>query len=918
MKCEWQKNSLSENFFELARNYVKRKSIKTAYAFCLSFIILSLFIPVSNAVSINIDAPSYIIQGDSTSVNFSIYSSIGFNGSVYLSYLNVNSSITAVNFTNSSFTGEFYNFSSSIKGILAGDFSIYANLTNYSGITLATLNKTGAVNSSMPKIISSSPSGIVSKDSTILIIKTNEVATCKYDSANANYENLTNTFSNTLSTNHNQSLNGLSQGEHNYYVRCQDANGYTMNESAIIKFTVDLPPSAQISLSYSSPVKAGTIEVTVITSENLENAPNLEYSFNDANARKQISLTGSNSNWKGYLIITELDDNKIGTFYFTATDNVGNIGTKITSGNIFVVDTKKPDAPQSTKALSEPDGSVKVSWYYSGEEADYFNIYRSTASGINYVDFYAKSNGSTQFIDRATIDKVTYYYKISTVDKAGNEGSLSEEIFATSLNKEVTNSSSASSKSEESTVPKLLPPNLVPRVDIFIKKIDKLLIDITDAVKQLDEKPQEKKGLIAEFNIVEQVNAAKSKAEGLKQQLESFKLDYAAQDELEQKLSAVDLEAKKIEKITPKDIDILEKSDFSLGMGKEDFQNAVNELFKDGSFNEQEKSNYIDKNFREKDKIKIDVSVKVVVIFFLDGTKSEKSMVKKSLSYQGARNLSDVIVVETIPKSIAQNVNEIEFLNQKYEVVKEDPIVKFGFLKFNSNGEHISYNLNKRINLDEIKNAKTVVLLSPNEIIKILNQATGFSIFSLKNLGLSRTQMIFVWLGILIIIGLLAYYLLFVKDYKYAFKKLGRLIKLRKLEGSVRKESQYAPDLPELSGKAVMYSNDFRNNAQFSEQDAKKILTELSLNIKDVKSDLADKLLPVFVMLNNKISSIENNDITFISTLIEQAHRHIDNDSHSEAVRLYPKINSIYQNLPKEKRLQVYDKCTELYRRIKR
>ena len=29
-----------------------------------------------------------------------------------------------------------------------------------------------------------------------------------------------------------------------------------------------------------------------------------------------ISLTGSGSSWKGYLIITEADNNKVGTFYF--------------------------------------------------------------------------------------------------------------------------------------------------------------------------------------------------------------------------------------------------------------------------------------------------------------------------------------------------------------------------------------------------------------------------------------------------------------------------------------------------------------------------------------------------------------------------------------------------------------------------
>ena len=59
-----------------------------------------------------------------------------------------------------------------------------------------------------------------------------------------------------------------------------------MNEPRVIKFTVDLPPSASIKLSDKSPVKAGTIEVTVTTSENIDNTPTLEYAYNDAQARR--------------------------------------------------------------------------------------------------------------------------------------------------------------------------------------------------------------------------------------------------------------------------------------------------------------------------------------------------------------------------------------------------------------------------------------------------------------------------------------------------------------------------------------------------------------------------------------------------------------------------------------------------------
>ena len=877
-----------------------------------------LAIPLINAASILVDAPAQIIEAESVNANFTINSTMGFDGTVNLSYVNINSTVISVSFTQSSFSGEFYTHSWSVKGAVPGGYSIFANLVDSSGQTLAVFNKTGIVNSSMPRITFSSPSGMLSKDYTLLIAKTNEKATCKYDTIDNTYQNMSNTFTNTGSFDHNQTVSGLDQREHMYYVKCQDVNGYTMNESGIIIFTVDLPPSAVITLSDDSPVKAGTIEITVTVSENLENEPTLEYSFNDAPSSKQlISLTGSGSLWKGYLIFTEEQHNKIGTFYFRGIDKVGNVGTKIISGNIFIIDAVKPSPPQSIKVIAESDGSIKLVWYYDGEEGDYFKIYRSTNAGVNYADFYEKSNGSQYYLDTATIDKVTYYYRISTIDKAGNEGPLSEEIFATSVNKLAVNTTIATKHEPE--VPKVLPPNLVPRVDIFIKKIDKLLIDVKDTSNQLEEKQGEKRELIKELKLIEQVTSAKSKLDSLKEQLEGFKAAYATEQELEQKLNAVDLEAKKIEKTTPKDADIIEKSDFLQSTSKEDIENAVNELFKDISITQDEKNAYIKKNEKEKDKIMVDVAVRIVSKTFLDGTKEEKSLIKKRLSYQNPETLNDVVVVETIPKAIAENVNEIEF-SQKYEVIKEDTVVKFGFLKFNFEGEEIAYSLNKKINVEEVKNAKSVVLLSPNELVKISNKVTGSSIFALSSLGLSKTQAIFVWFGMITIIGLGGYYLLFVKDYKYLLKKLNRTLKMKRIERSLNVESDL-PELPSLPSKNLSFADSLR----VSDEDANKLLNELYLHINDVKADLADKLLPLFVTLNskleskgfkNKLRNIENNNIVFLNALIDESHKHLDSNLYSEAVKLYPKICFIYQNLPKESRTEVYEQCAGLLRRI--
>ena len=49
------------------------------------------------------------------------------------------------------------------------------------------------------------------------------------------------------------------------------------------------------------------------------------------------------------------------------------------------------------------------------------------------------------------------------------------------------------------------------------------------------------------------------------------------------------------------------------------------------------------------------MSVRVISIEYLNGDKKEKSIVKKKLTYENPEALNDVLVIETIPKSIAED-----------------------------------------------------------------------------------------------------------------------------------------------------------------------------------------------------------------------------------------------------------------------
>ena len=58
------------------------------------------------------------------------------------------------------------------------------------------------------------------------------------------------------------------------------------------------------------------------------------------------------------------------------------------------------------------------------------------------------------------------------------------------------------------------------------------------------------------------------------------------------------------------------------------------------------------------------------------------------------------------------------------------------------------------------------------------------------------------------------------------------------------------------------------------------------------------------------------NNAVFINTLIDQANNHLNNDLYSQAVKLYPRICFIYQNLSKDTKAEIHERCVELHKRI--
>jgi len=818
----------------------------------IALLVMFLIVPIAYSASIELSAPGIIMQGKTETLIISFSTNSPFNGTININYTNIDISDEVIPLNNA----ESHEITRSIKGINPGQYKISAYLKNETSATLVTNQTHGLVESSAPIILSKSPSGIITSSSATLQVITNEDATCKYDSVNTNYDSMAKTFEITGETTHTQNLIDLGDGTHNYYVRCKDSFGYKMDISTVISFTVDLPPYAEISLSDPSPVKAGTIEVTLLPSEELEDPPILEYSFESSPGSKRlVSLTRYNELWKGHMIITEADDNKIGTFYFSGKNKYGTVGTIIKEGKTFIVDTTKPPVPVNLKAVSKEDGKIELNWYYEGEEIDYFKIYRSTSSGVDYLDYYSETSNITRFIDKSTEDKVTYYYKINAIDMAGNIGSLSEEVYATSI-RESSKEKESEIKKEEA--PKVLPPNLVIKVNDEIKKVEKLLIDIEEISSNFEN--EKEKELVSDLELMEKIKTTKAKLDSLNEKLADLKVNYKTESELDYELDKTDLEIKKIQQTTPKGIELIQKSDAIQSLGQEDIDLAIDKLFMNSDFTSVDKNNYKKQNKIIQDNIEVLATVYIIEIEFIDGQKEEKTLIIKSISYKSPETIRDAILFEIIPKDIAESSGEINFLTKNYEVVEDDPIVKFGFSEIGFSGTEIKYVINKQISINSVKNSASVVLIGPIQLEQSLDKVTGLSVVSIfgQGLGISKRDILFILLGVAVI-------------------------------GA-------------LAGYQVLVSRGYNPNLKFG--DIRKKGDSLKTALVQKRYDQAG------ILLRNR------NEYDVLTELIDWSHGYLDKDEANRAELLYPKIEFLYRSLSKKDKSKIFKQCLDLQERI--
>jgi len=609
-----------------------------------------------------------------------------------------------------------------------------------------------STDSNAPIITTSKPSNsyaspIIGSTAT-LEVTTNEVATCKFDSSDMAYSSMDNTFGTTNSQNHYNTLTDIGEGEHVYYVRCQDSAGNAMGSSTIITFYTNKRPTALIDIDGSSPIRAGTYEIELTTNENLLSEPSLQYNFHNSVGMRPISLTGSGRKWNGYLIIDDSTSDSVGTFYYSGIDMSGLTGTQITSGKLFLVDTTAPRIVDSLK-IEQVGKKLRLEWHFDDEEPSKYNVYRSMDSGVSYTDFY-ESTSSMVFEDNGVEEGVTYYYKVSVKDEAGNEGGLSLQV---------------SGKIESGLVEaESLTPSLSAKVDTKIKEIESALLDVQWSLSELESATNaEQIEAIDKLSLIEKTKAMKSNIEGLKSNLESLKNLDLTEDDLKKRLDKLDASFNSQINGLVRSVTISDKFEYEQSFDESAFRKTLNEfaLYKDIT----EDDELISESRKVREKITINSKIMTVVVEYFHGDETAKyTIISKTVT--SPESLSSVSVVEDIPKSVEDNADDILF-SQPPIILKKDPLVEWTFKDFSS--ATIYYVITGDVSISEAKKARTEVFSIPKieQSTVVENSENGNDITGLvldETSGRFSLSLVFMIIGIMTVAGLLIYYFYYLKE----------------------------------------------------------------------------------------------------------------------------------------------------------
>jgi hypothetical protein len=565
--------------------------------------------------------------------------------------------------------------------------------------------------------------------SVMMKLSTENDSICKYDVLSGlSYSEMEELFDETGGKLHRKSFLDLGDGSYRYYVKCKDSSFFGEPEEFEVVLRVNALVTAQIVLSEVDPLNVDSVDVKLVTSKNLPQTPSLTYSY-DGVSYKPLVLIGSGKVWNGKLIFDKSLTEGVLSFKFKGNDLEGRQGTEILSGGYFEFDRIKPILINNIESVSR-EGEIGLEWYSEDSDVEEYKIYRSDLPSPDYIDYY-KTVGKNKYVDTLVESGKTYYYRVTAVDDAGNEGDFSREVSGTSLSSEVI------------IIENGLNPQFLGRVESLIVEIDSVIFEVEFIESEMNSKTSVEKELFEIFGLKSKLTKIISDLNALRRNVEKYKNQDLSREELDNNLNADRIKLGVLENNIPSGFEILEEFSRVENIDSEKVVRAISEMNELLTEREVEKSKRETLKIIQEEELRVESHFYNVEINYISGNQEFYSVVNRNI-VSPFEKIDDAYFVESLPSSIS-GMEKIEVNNRNYDELEDDMV-----FTFETDTRSIFYHGSK---VDSIKDLERIEF----SFVKLVSEdasspITGFSVFKSQ-----RNSYIGILLGLLLLL-FLAYY----------------------------------------------------------------------------------------------------------------------------------------------------------------
>jgi predicted DNA-binding protein len=661
---------------------------------------------------------------------------------------------------------------------IGGDYTIYVLCNDTKDIK--SVDYSFEYDTTKSNIITQTPTGNVFSPS-LITIETDDLATCYVE---LNNQNVSMNSSNNIAHQYNMDL---PSGSYNYNVYCfDDANNV---DETIVSF--DVIENADVSLSFdkTQPFSDGSLEITLTTSKILTFSM-LEYQYYGSSSFNELQLIKQDDyHYKAYLDIADSNDEKVGIFKFSGTDEDGLTIDGITPST-FNTDTMEPLKISSIAIIKQnEDGyNTNITWVLEDDNLKEIRIYKLNNSNVSLVNYY-KIIDFNDGVVHSILDNNTngtIYYKILAVDNSNNVGPLSE-LFSISFNiynndnsnnnggtnnddsnTQTSSTQSSTTNANTNTPVKITEEEKEELNEDSLEKITKTIEEIEDILVDLDwyngnietTEVYTELLIIKDLKLKTKINENVEILKNYKKEVDSLK-KLTDDKEVAKRINVIKLKMNKVKSETPITLSLLgEKQDIQTY----NIQTATKSLeyflakFK---LEQNARDNEIENNLKLQDGLNIKTYIKVFTVEYLDESEKTFSLIRKEVAYDSL--MEGISLIEYVPKTIAETVNDMNIVTENHIVLQEDPVVKWDYESIDFETKEIKYIVNKKVSLDQLRESYTTIAQKPEDNSGE-NKVTGNFISSVGD-GLKKLKDNLIYLlGFIMLLGLSGYYV-FLKYY---------------------------------------------------------------------------------------------------------------------------------------------------------